>query len=251
MSREGFEVRDGVRIRFDSEFDGGAWPGPLAGREAVAGEAWLGPLGLLEHLETMVGLLGPTTSNGERAAELVPRLAESDGFWSKSAELDPLGSARELLRWRDELTLAGWRGDDAGMPARVAALANVTRDLPQGVPDRLWGLVDTLDRRSADVELIELLEPEEGYARVWRGVFERLRAHGTRVERVELQTTPARGDLGAARGGRFGPALDGSLQLLRPDGPWAAAEEVAAWLASQPDREATDSSRWPSETTTS
>ena len=36
-----------MEIRFDPDFDGGAWPGPLHDREAVAGEAWLGELGLL------------------------------------------------------------------------------------------------------------------------------------------------------------------------------------------------------------
>ena len=90
-----------MKVRFDPDFDLGAWPGPLADREAVAGEVWVGPLGLLGHLETMLGLLGPVTSTQERAAALVPRLRAVEGFWSRSAAVDSLGSARELLRWRE------------------------------------------------------------------------------------------------------------------------------------------------------
>ena len=99
-----------MKIRFDPDFDGGAWPGPLDGRDAAAGEAWLGELGLLERLETALGLAGPVPTAAERAAALVPGLRRIQGFWTRSSEVDPLGSARELLRWRDELMLAGWRG---------------------------------------------------------------------------------------------------------------------------------------------
>jgi len=33
-----------MKIRFDPDFDGGTWPGALEGRDAAAGEAWLGEL---------------------------------------------------------------------------------------------------------------------------------------------------------------------------------------------------------------
>ena len=40
-----------MRVTFSIDFDGGFWPGPLAGREAAFGEAWVGPGGLLGLLE--------------------------------------------------------------------------------------------------------------------------------------------------------------------------------------------------------
>ena len=94
-----------MKIRFDPDFDGGAWPGPLGAgdREASAGEEWLGELGLVGRLETALGLGGPTPTPGERAAALVPALRDTDGFWSRSVAVDPLGSARELLRWREHM----------------------------------------------------------------------------------------------------------------------------------------------------
>ena len=45
-----------MKVRFDFDFDRGAWPGPLSEREAVFGEDRPGPLDLLNQLETGMGL---------------------------------------------------------------------------------------------------------------------------------------------------------------------------------------------------
>lgn len=222
-----------LKICFDPDFDGGAWPGPLDDRDAAAGESWLGELGLLGRLETALGLVGPALTGGERAARLVPGLRRVEGFWSRSVDVDPLGSARELLRWRDELMLAGWDGRAAEMPDRVAAMAQLASDLLPGLPDRLWAVHAALPNRSAEIRSLELLEPIGALPRVWRAIIDRLRAEGTSVLELVPKPSRAAGDLAAARAPRFEPTRDGSLQLLRSDGPWAAAVEVAAWLASR------------------
>lgn len=64
-----------------------------------------------------------------------------------------------------------------------------------------------------------------------------LRNQGTAIAEVELDSAAAAGDLAGARDSGFRPEGDGSVQLIRSDGPWAAAVEIAAWLAS---RESTD-----------
>jgi len=222
-----------MRIRFDPEFDAGCWPGPLGERDAIAGEAWLGERGLLDRLEVMVGLAGPVPTPAERAAALVPGLRQREGFWTRSTEVDPLGSAREVLRWRDELVLAGWRGGREGAPERIAALAELSGSLLPGIPDRIWALVDALERRGADLEQLELLEPLEHLSSAWRSLVEALKKQGTSITEVVLEPATAMGDLAAARDAGFRPRGDGSLQLLRSDAPWAAAVEVAAWLASR------------------
>ena len=225
------------RILFDSDFDGGSWPGPLVGSDAVSGEAWLGELGFLERLETVLGLAGPTPTQEERAASLVPGLRAREDFWSQSAEVDPLGSAREILRWRDELSLAGWRGGVDGVPARVASLAHLAQNILPGIPDRIWEVADTLKRRSGDVQHLQLLEPLSCFPRAWRCVVNELANQRSSISTMTLDQAVAVGDLAAARKPGFRPRMDGSLQLLRSDGPWAAAVEVAAWLSS---RESTD-----------
>ena len=45
-----------MEILFGMALDGGGWPDPVCDRDAVAGEAMLGPAGLLDLLETRLGL---------------------------------------------------------------------------------------------------------------------------------------------------------------------------------------------------
>ena len=99
-----------MRIVFDPEFDHGSWPGPLRGGKASAGEDWVGPSAFLEMLETALGIGGPSFTMQERAARLVPAVSRMEGFWARSAEVDPFATARRLLQWRDTLVMGGWAG---------------------------------------------------------------------------------------------------------------------------------------------
>jgi ATP-dependent helicase/nuclease subunit B len=221
-----------VRIVFDPTFDATPWPGPLASRDATAGEAWAGPRFLLNLLETQLGLGGPVVPTALRAATLVPAIRASEGFWSASAQVDPLGTARTLLDWRDALWMAGWRGE-ALKEGRLGALARVTKAAPPGTPDRIAAVAAALQRRAADVAELTLVEPSDDLPPAWRIVIDRLQAHGTRLVSTVLPPADARGDLAAAQRLTFAPMADGTLQLLRPHGPLQAAEEVAAWLAAR------------------
>src|SRR6056297_2447730 len=116
-----------MKITFDMAFDHGHWPGPLSGRKAAAGDLWAGPLGLLNLLETMTGLRRPPTPRAVRVAALVPAIRAAQGFWSRSARVDPFGTADKILQWRDYLWLHGWRGQPCD--GRLPALAEVTADV--------------------------------------------------------------------------------------------------------------------------
>lgn len=222
-----------MRIVFDPDFDSGAWPGPLGGRAAVAGETWVGEAGLLGLLETALGLGGPAAPSSRRVAALVPTIRSTDGFWSESAAVDPLSVARRLLAWRDALPREGWRGDEVPGAPRLSALATVTREALPGPTDRLLAAEAALSRRSAGIAELCLLSPPETLPAAWRRLFAALESRGTTLEVLDLRPSPARGDLAAARAPGFRPSGDGSLQLVRPAGPMAAAESVAAWLAAQ------------------
>lgn len=218
-----------MKLVLGVDFDRGAWPGALADRDAVAGEAWVGPLGFLDVLETALGLGGHHAPDPVRAAALVPVLRRTDGFWSRSAEADPTATARRLLHWRDELFLAGWRGEEIG--PRWHALATVMVGVLPGIPDRIAAVSDALARRGADIAEIECFDGAALRAGGWRTVLDRLAARGTVVHESAVVPSAAQGDLMAARDRGFAPQADGSLQLFRAWGPLQAAEEVAAWLA--------------------
>lgn len=219
-----------MRIVFDPDFDSGCWPGPLGESDASAGEAWVGPGGLLGILETAVGLAGPPFSAAERAARLIAPLTSTEGFWSRSAEVDPFGSARRLLSWRDALVMCGWTG--GGEAPRLAQISALMKQAPSGFPDRLVAVNAALARRNPGVRSLTLFAPPDDLARLWRATLRLLEGHGVRVEVSQPPPAAARGDLAAARAAGFVPQGDGSLRLLRPVGVLAAAEEVAAWLAS-------------------
>ena len=223
-----------MRIVFDPDFDHGSWPGPLRGGRASAGEDWVGPAGFLNTLETALGLSGPSLTAQERAARLVPAVRRTAGFWEASAEVDPVAAARRLLQWRDTLVMGGWTGTARG--ERLAALAALpAADVP-GLPDRLRAVNGALERLRPGIESVTLLSPRADLEWLWQRTLDLLEQRGILVAEAHLPAAPvqAGSDLAAgARGGLFKPAGDGSLVLVRPAGPLAAAEEVAAWIASQ------------------
>lgn len=214
---------------FDAALDGAAWPGPLAGRDAAFGEAWCGPLGLLARLETELGLLADHPTATERAASLSQQLAGRDGYWSRSFEADPLATAKRLLSDRDLLALWGWTGQAAD--ARLDALWTATAGAAPGIPDRLLRVLELLPRRAVDLASLTMFEAVDTLPPLWRRVLESLVAGGVTLAHRPLSAVKASGDLAAARRSPFRPRGDGSLALVRPHGPLAAAEEIAAALA--------------------
>ena len=223
-----------MNLHFEPSFDSGAWPGPLANSTATFGEAWLGTQGLLSLLETQLGLGGVRVSEGERLAALLRPLARTDGFHSRSFEVDPIGVARTLLHLRDALHHAGWTGQVT--TGRLGLLAQLTRDLPPGQPERLSALISALDHDAPELRSLTVYGAKTCFSPLWQSLFTALAQHGTRLHfHDELPAQHSPGDLGAARSafpGTFSPTGDGSLQLVRSHGVRAAAEEVAGFLGS-------------------
>lgn len=221
------------KIVFDPCFDSGAFPGPLAGRKAVVGESWVGPYGLLNILETALGLAGSTTAQAERAASLLPTMQTASGFWSESFAVDPFGTAEVLLHWRDALAIQGWKGEGGG---RLDQLAKITSGVQAGFPDRLAAVVKALeDRDPGSMEIMRLL-PVDDLPLLWQKAFESLKKSGVAITDLCVAESPAAGNLGAARKAGFSPyPADDSLQLLRTNGPLEAAERIAAHLAGMQD----------------
>ncbi len=73
----------------------------------------VGPLGLLDLLETFLGLTAPVAPTAERVIQYRDCLARSltdHRFYTRSFRTDELGTAALLLEWRDTWRLAGWTG---------------------------------------------------------------------------------------------------------------------------------------------
>lgn len=235
--------RNGLEILFDPAIDRGGWPGVLEDRHAAAGQAWLGPAGLLERLEVEIGLVSPWPGALERAYSFAAQLRDHAGtsdqanWWRASLEADPLGTAERLLRDRDLLVAHGWRGEPVG--ARLDALWGATVDAPPGLPDRVRAVADALATHDVDIAHVRVASPLATLDPGWRALFARLAERGTSVEEVaqSAETTEnGHNDLWRAHnalesGGRLSPEGDGSLVLLRAHGPVAAADQIAALLA--------------------
>lgn len=228
-----------MKAVFDLQFDSGCWPGPLgSGRTAVAGEAWVGPRGLLGMLEISLGLCGLPVAEAERTAALVPKLLKKPGFWTESANVDALNTARELLALREALCVGGWRGQK--LEGQLGALAEVTSEVPPGVSERLAECITRLRTRAVDIQEVALFDARSELPPLWREALVVLEDQGSVIvdRAAPCTVSDLKSDLYRRRGSpvdqTFEAAGDGSLQLVRPAAPLEAADEVAAWIAALP-----------------
>jgi ATP-dependent helicase/nuclease subunit B len=139
-----------MHLIFGWELDGGSCPETPEPRGCL-GAAVVGPLGLVDVLERWLGLGGPETPTALRVAQQLARLQAlptAEAFFARSLEVDGWATARELLRWRDELIAGGWQGETVpdGGP-RLDALTAVEASgllLAPGLADRAAAIVRVL-----------------------------------------------------------------------------------------------------------
>lgn len=151
-----------------------------------------GPEGLLNVLEVALGLPPQDgVSEIERLIsyrEVLRKHLETNpaAFYQRSFVLENLSSSRVLLRWRDELRLAGWdpgpgSGDPA--PSRLATFAAVEQ-AAGGDETFLFGPAERIDRALAalseglrsGIDSIKVVDPPASLPARWRELLERLGA---------------------------------------------------------------------------
>lgn len=239
-----------LRIVFSWFADAGAWPEHPGLADAAVDHIAAGPMRLLDHLETMLGLGAPLIAGVKRIA-VYRRKLESAGvgkFWSRSFEVDPWSTARELLKWRDCLIEAGWRpGTPVGVK-RVADLADaeaVGPPLPAGLADRLRAVIAAMAGTTAlPLASVELIDARADLPAGWRQLLLSLEACGVEVS---ARNRPAprsnSSDLARllapfdAKGLRPQLAGDSTVCQLNADSELTAAEALAGWLAAAKDEE--------------
>jgi len=145
-------------IHYSHYFDEGVSLGTSLEREPSINVTWLGSLGLLGFLEREVGLTGNFPDAIDRVSRysqaLKKYLEDNPGaFYSESFITDEMGVAKDLLGWRDELVLLGWRRlAPEGQPQRLEVLARVEKHFANhffhyGIADRWQDLLAALKER--------------------------------------------------------------------------------------------------------
>jgi hypothetical protein len=218
----------------------GAWQGPAS--KSHLGAPILSRPGLLNLLETHLGLTGIPVSGARRAAAFLIALRAADNpqrFYHLSLQSDELGTASQLLRWRDEWMLSGWDGTGAaGWPIRlldmVAVEAFASASVPPGEGQRLAAVLERLQVRRVPIEQVQLLDPLESFPPRWQDVLAQLPT----VSPLAI-SQPAPGDLGRVQTACLAAASqvhvpnappledDGSVLVLRP----LDVEVALHWLA--------------------
>lgn len=236
----------GMHIRLGLQLDGqhGAAFQPCVDRITT------GPLGMLNLLETQLGLLRADTAHVVRVLQYRDCLKRRDGaerFYHRSFAVDPMGTADTLLNWRDQWHLHGWSSHTAASlvtskARRLADMAEVEAEtcerLAPSVGERLARVSDALSTRRARVAQVELCDPLTHWPFAWQRVLCVL----TLAQPTPVAIAGVPGSLladlqhalCALTAGGTVPKLkwrdDGSVCIVQAESPLLSAQWVAAEL---------------------
>ncbi|WHY94696.1 hypothetical protein QNK12_15070 [Neobacillus cucumis] len=230
--------------------DSSTYPDALGDKEASVGTVVTGFNGLIGILETQLGLTSPIASENKRIAEwqeLIHRYDTGNNPFSKSFETDSWNTAKELLRRRDELVLAGWNPvlHDGGSKW-IDTLAQLELSKPNktwGFPDRVRALLSQLSEPvQLHIDTITIVDEDETLWDPWSiQLINRLKSLGIEVHKnpshfeKEFQQN-ASTDLSQLQSVLAGEKSsveakgDGSLLLIRSEQEWDAADLLISWL---------------------
>jgi len=239
-----------MHIVFDMAYDQNVAPVGVQTGGASIGQLYVGAQGLLNALETHLGLTARETHHAMRIQGYMESMQSvvhkpEAGFFKASFESDAWSSAKQFLDWRDELVLAGWCGelDDSYSP-RLKALALVEQAFPtslkRGVGDRLRLVLNRLEASpSLQIKSISLCVELDDLPSLLAETFKKLQTLGVTIHVDSSYHTVAQGNLACIQQSMLQQdGLDASVRLgddavvlLRPDNEWSAANTLAAWLA--------------------
>ena len=235
---------DELLITFGLNLDGehGWQPANRLGRPVF------GPLGLLNLLETRLGLLRADCAHAQRTTQYRECLKQHDTpdrFYHESFGIDPIGTSASLLSWRDTWHLHGWSGQSppaAGVRmADIAAVESAARELLfPSIGERLACVAESLDRQQPGIESIELVDALSAFPKRWREVLAKLPVRSVRAYGPSADPTTVLGRLqialkaaheGEKPEGKFAWLDDGSLRVVRAETGLVAARCVVDHLA--------------------
>ena len=145
----------------------------------AVGDVTAGPSGLLDILETQLGLPPVLAHPGEAVLAYRGCLAEADTparFYHRSFEVDPISVARTLNDWRSQWYEAGWDGTfPSGSSVRLADMAEVEALAAERVPlnrgQRLRRIAAALEKLRTQIERIVLHDEPAELPGAWHTVL--------------------------------------------------------------------------------
>jgi hypothetical protein len=235
-----------MKLRFGLHLDG------QHGRPAYAclGHADAGPRGLLTILETQLGLPSSNGSTTERIVQYrgcLLKLDTPDRFYHRTLAADDFGTTATLLSWRDDWRLCGWDGSlPESANSRLKDMAEVetlaVKTLGAGQAERLAAIDILLGKRKHLIETIELVDPVEAFAPLWRQVLAKLPCTVAKSEGVRgkgILGAMQRSLLDAGRHGGLKPLSwqdDGTLIVARSETNLLGSRWLAEALRQVPER---------------
>ena len=225
--------------------DAGAFPDHGGTASGAMGQPVVGPMGLIEIVETTLGIGGPQKPQVVRVAFFQARLEalEGDFFWSRSLAMDPWSTSRMLLSWRDELIGFGWQDDLSWTEPRLEALATASRaarDMPSGINDRIAAILEELSvAQGTPLKRIRLIDSLDLCPTSIRRLLDRLAELGCSIEVIPSSpAAPAETALGKLQRWMQGAPLpaespEASLTIATASSEPLAAELVGQWFSHQ------------------
>ena len=209
----------------------------------------VGPLGMLNLLETQLGLLRLETPNAQRIVQYrdcLKRLDTPERFYHASFQCDEFGVAASLLAWRDEWHLHGWPGVpeaplNMASSARLRDLSAVEQlavtQLAPCLGERLKQVAEELQSRSPRIHSLRLCDPLKDWPQAWQKVLVGLPLHSVPVPQPQAPTTTLLGEVQTAlhclaQGGKPEKLQwrdDLSLQIIQSE----TRLQAGRWLAQQ------------------
>lgn len=202
-----------------------------------------GPEALLNWLETQLGLTGPQVPKANRVTELASWLdGAGNAVFTGSLATDRWATASQLLTRRDELRMAGWKGDEnESLPALMRDLARASEGRSSVFVDeatRLQRVLQALaDGQKLPPHRCVLEDWIERWPPMWRAVFNQLTVeNATRRLPAGAKGSALRAAQELVNGGEPQPIVqDASFRFVSTRSETVACEFVAATLAKAPE----------------